>query len=123
MNVNISDLIERYPDDIKAHAKRVAYYARKYGTRYELVGLLHDIIEDTCTTLEELPVDVRDDVAILTRNPNDTYFDYIRNIKKYGSHRAFMVKLFDIYDHLNQKETLTKSLEKRYLKALEILKG
>lgn len=114
-------LINRYPKDIKAHAVRVADMCIKHGFDYMIVGLLHDIIEDTDATLEELPEDIRTDIATLTRRSNETYFEYIDRIKNNGSKRAITVKLCDINDHLNQKDTLKDSLKKRYLKAQEIL--
>lgn len=114
-------VVNRYPKDIKAHAVRVADMCVKYGFDYMTVGLLHDIIEDTDTTLDELPEDIRIDIATLTRRSDETYFEYINRIKNYGSNRAITVKLYDIKDHLQQKDTLSKSLENRYLKARDIL--
>lgn len=114
-------LIDRYPKNIKAHAVRVADMCIKHGFDYMMVGLLHDIIEDTDTTLDELPENIRVDISTLTRRSDETYFEYINRIKNYGSNRAIIVKLYDIKDHLEQKDTLTKSLEKRYLKACDIL--
>ena len=52
--MNYINLIERYPTDVKNHAMRVSALASGYGRDYELVGLLHDIIEDTDTTVEEI---------------------------------------------------------------------
>lgn len=114
-------LVNRYPKDIKAHAVRVADMCIKHGFDYMMVGLLHDIIEDTDTTLDELPEDIRIDISTLTRRSDETYFKYINRIKNYGSNRAITVKLYDIKDHLQQKDTLSKSLENRYLKARDIL--
>lgn len=114
-------LVNRYPKDIKAHAVRVADMCIKHGFDYMMVGLLHDIIEDTDTSLDELPEDIRVDISTLTRRSNETYFEYINRIKNYGSNRAITVKLYDIKDHLQQKDTLSKSLENRYLKARDIL--
>ena len=114
-------VVNRYPKDIKAHAVRVADMCIKYGFDYMTVGLLHDIIKDTDTTLDELPEDIRIDIATLTRRSDETYFEYINRIKNYGSNRAIIVKLYDIKDHLQQKDTLSKSLENRYLKARDIL--
>ena len=113
-------LVNRYPKDIKAHAVRVADMCIKHGFDYMMVGLLHDIIEDTDTTLDELPEDIKIDISTLTRRSDETYFDYINRVKN-GSERAIIVKLYDIKDHLEQKSTLSKSLEKRYLKARDIL--
>lgn len=114
-------LVNRYPKDIKAHAVRVADMCIKHGFDYMMVGLLHDIIEDTDTTLDELPEDIRVDISTLTRRSDEIYFEYINRIKNYGSNRAITVKLYDIKDHLQQKDTLSKSLENRYLKARDIL--
>lgn len=114
-------LVNRYPKDIKAHAVRVADMCIKHGFDYMMVGLLHDIIEDTDTTLDELPEDIRVDISTLTRRSDETYFEYINRIKNYGSNRAITVKLYDIKDHLQQKDTLSKSLENRYLKARDVL--
>ena len=114
------DLVSRYPSDIREHVERVSRYAGLHGNDYALVGLLHDIIEDTDTTLDELPEDIREDIDTLTRRDNETYFDYINRVKK-GSRRAIIVKRADIYDHLKQTETLKPSLKERYEKAMEIL--
>lgn len=113
-------LVNRYPKDIKAHAVRVADMCIKHGFDYMMVGLLHDIIEDTDTTLDELPEDIRVDISTLTRRSDETYFEYIDRVRN-GSERAIIVKLYDIKDHLEQKATLSKSLKKRYLKARDVL--
>jgi (p)ppGpp synthase/HD superfamily hydrolase len=114
------NLIERYPPDIKEHVTRVAISAITYGNDYETVALLHDILEDTETTEDELPEEYREDIITLTRKDTETYFDYIERVSR-GSKRAITIKLLDIEDHLNNKETLKTSLEKRYLKAKNIL--
>ena len=115
-----SDLVERYPVEIKAHAIRVSAKCSKYGFDYVVVGLLHDIIEDTYTELGEIPEEFRDDVATLTRRVGEPYFEYINRVKN-GSNRAIIVKLYDIEDHLEQRDTLSESLRKRYIKAHNIL--
>ena len=117
----VRELFDRYPtEDLKNHALRVATYASYHGKIYYLIGLLHDIIEDTDTTLDELPEDIRTDISTLTRRSDETYFEYIDRVRN-GSERAIIVKLYDIKDHLQQKDTLSKSLENRYLKARDIL--
>ena len=114
------EITERYPPEIFNHAKRVANLASKYGKDYELLGLLHDILEDTTTKADELPEEIREDCITLTRNNAETYFEYINRVKN-GSKRAMIIKLCDIEDHLNNEDTLKPSLKKRYLKAKEIL--
>ena len=113
-------VIERYPKDVLEHALRVSKLASKYGKDYETLGLLHDILEDTNTDIEEIPEELRNDLVTLTRFYGETYFEYIERVKA-GSKRAITVKLCDIQDHLDNKETLKPSLEKRYLKAKELL--
>ena len=113
-------MIERYPKDVLEHAKRVAKLTSEYGKDYETLGLLHDILEDTNTDIEEIPEELQNDLITLTHFADETYFEYIERIKRAGK-RAITIKLCDIQDHLDNKETLKSSLEKRYLKAKELL--
>lgn len=127
--MNLNDIVERYPIDIMEHAERVMNLVRPFGKNYMMVALLHDIIEDTYTTIGELALvessnidfTIIDDIIALTRKPNQTYFEYIDYIVTRGNKRAKIIKYYDILDHLNNKETLKPSLEKRYLKAKELL--
>lgn len=68
------------------------------------VALLHDVVEDTKMTLEDLekefPTEVTDAVALLTHDPATDYFDYIRNLK--SNPIARKVKLADI-EHNSDK--------------------
>lgn len=61
-------------------------------------ALLHDVLEDTEMTLEELqkdfPQEVTEIVSLLTREPKEDYFDYIRRIQ--GHSGATTVKLADL---------------------------
>lgn len=114
------DITDRYPKDILEHAKRVAKLASKYGKDYEMLGLLHDILEDTNTKAEEIPENIREDCITLTRKDTETYSEYIDRVNN-GSIRAIVVKLCDIEDHLNEKATLKPSLKPRYIRAKELL--
>ncbi|MBQ9156265.1 MAG: HD domain-containing protein [Eubacterium sp.] len=62
------------------------------------VALLHDVVEDTDKTLDELkeefPKEVTDAVALMTHDENTDYFDYVRGIK--GNPYATKVKLADL---------------------------
>ena len=122
--MNVNDIVERYPIDIMEHAERVMNLVRPFGKDYMMVALLHDILEDTEVTYEDLSkalsYDIVDDIFTLTRKSNQTYFEYIDKITK-STKRAKIVKYYDILDHLHNKTTLKPSLEKRYLKAKEIL--
>ena len=58
-------------------------------------ALLHDVVEDTEVTLEllqqEFPKEVTSLVALLTHDPKEDYFDYIRRIR--DNDRAKLIKL------------------------------
>lgn len=122
--MTINDIIERYPIDVMEHAERVMNLVRPFGKDYMMVALLHDILEDTEVTYEDLSktltYDIVNDIFKLTRKSDETYFEYIDKITK-SSKRVITVKYYDILDHLYNKATLKPSLEKRYLKAKELL--
>lgn len=50
------------------------------------VALLHDVVEDTQVTIEELekdfPREVTDALRLLTRKEGTDYYDYVRAIRK-----------------------------------------
>lgn len=94
------------------------------------VALLHDIVEDTDVTLEELaktfPKEVVDAIALMTHKDSEPYLDYVARIKENPIARA--VKLADLQHNFDQTRlenadaaTLERYREK-YSKALEILK-
>lgn len=122
--MKVNDIVERYPIDVMEHAERIMNLVRPFGKDYMMVALLHDILEDTEVTYEDLSkalsYDIVDDIFTLTRKSNQTYFEYIDKITK-STKRAKIVKYYDILDHLHNKATLKPSLEKRYLKAKELL--
>ena len=130
--MNVIDLYERLPQSIKEHSKRVAFLTEYYTAGLEdkitikcfVVGLLHDLLEDTEFTAKDIDdKNVRETVVILTRKANETYFEYIQRIIDSDNKYAYFVKLADISDHLLQIETLTSSLKDRYEKALRMLRG
>ena len=92
-------------------------------------ALLHDVVEDTDMTLEELeklfPPAVTEGVRLMTHDDSTDYFDYVRRIK--GT-VAEPVKRADIAHNsdLSRMDTVTEKdllrIEK-YKKALRILDG
>lgn len=99
-------------------------------------ALLHDVVEDTNVTLDELrkefPEEVVAVVALLTHDDsaeyhNGNYFDYIRAIKEHPVARK--VKLADIAHNSDQTRCVGSGLaetqlaywRQKYQKALEIL--
>lgn len=115
--------LEYYPKKKMAHALRVAEYAYKAAkditviSPYDayLVGLAHDLIEDTDCPQEILGTDLFSAVVILTKNDKDDYNKYIYSILDSGDKLAILVKKADMKDHFMQTETLTEKLRDKYL--------
>lgn len=69
----------------------------------KMIALLHDTLEDTDTTYEELKehfgVVVAQAVLVLTHEKDEPYMDYIKRVKTNSD--AIAVKVADISDNLN----------------------
>lgn len=95
------------------------------------VALLHDTVEDTEVTLEELkavfPPEVTDAIALLTHSHDVDYFDYVRAIK--DNPIARKVKLADLAHNSDQTRCVGSDLtaerkarwKAKYEKATKIL--
>jgi len=95
------------------------------------VALLHDTVEDTEVTLEQLckifPKEVTDAVSLLTHTEDTDYFDYVRAIKK--NPIAKKVKLADLEHNSDQSRCVDSDLtperlaywKDKYTKAKQIL--
>lgn len=105
------------------------HLAEQMDTEVEcIVALLHDVIEDTNTKIEELeanfPNEVIEAIKLLTHDKNVDYMDYIKEIKK--NPIAKKVKIEDL-KHNSDESRLDKITMKdiirreKYKKALEIL--
>lgn len=93
------------------------------------VALLHDVLEDSKYTYEDLiadgiPKEVADIVLLLTKSDDKTYMEYIENLK--DSRVACIVKRADLLHNMdptrrqpNDIEEKYISRQKRYAKALE----
>lgn len=95
------------------------------------VALLHDVVEDTEFTLEDLkaefPAVVTDAVALLTYDGESDYFEYVRNLRQ--NYFARRVKIADLTH--NSDETRVDGIEiseeklrywrRKYAKARAIL--
>lgn len=86
------------------------------------VALLHDTVEDTDVTLEELktlfPPEVTDAVALMTHDDDTDYFNYVRAIKE--NPIAKKVKLADLAHNSDQSRCIGSNLtEERKAKWLE----
>ena len=95
-----------------------------------IVALLHDVLESDrsqitaeCIELLGVSKEVVEAIHIITRNPEDSYFDYIEKIK--NNRLARKVKLADIRHNLQverlRSKEFSQGLVERYQKAIEIL--
>ena len=97
------------------------------------VALLHDVVEDTSVTMDELeqefPKKVTDALKLLTHDKDTDYFDYVRAIKPNPVARA--VKLADLAHNTDEtrlvgcKDVSEEQLarwRRKYRRAHEILK-
>ncbi len=95
-----------------------------------VVALLHDVVEDTSVTFEDLkkngfPEEVIQALQVLTRSPETDYMDYITGIK--DNDVAVTVKLEDLKHNsdLSRYSNITNAdieRNKKYLDALDYLK-
>jgi len=111
-----------------AHLLRVAARVADDETAM-IVALLHDIIEDTKTTRDDLlrlsfSLEVVDAVCLLTKDPALTYRANIEAIKTNAL--ATRVKIADLEDNLDPSRFLPTEFEwmrERYKSALEFLRA
>jgi len=104
------------------HPERVA--AMVYADAQKAAAWLHDTIEDTSTTIEDLrnfgiTEEVVDIVKAVTRRDGETYFDFIWRIK--GVLPAIDVKVADLLD--NASTLREGSLKDKYRLAYCLLTG
>lgn len=90
---------------------------------FQVVAVLHDVVEDTPVTLEQLeelgyPKKVIKAIDALTRREEETYMDFIARACE--NDIARLVKLADIQDNL-EPETYP-SMAQRYRKAIAYIK-
>jgi (p)ppGpp synthase/HD superfamily hydrolase len=95
-----------------------------------IVAVLHDVVEDTIATLDEVRFRFGDEVAdavdALTRRKNESYFAFIRRVKL--NRDAKHVKFHDIKHNMDLSRIDNPTQKdynrvKKYEKALDILLG
>lgn len=107
------------------------HLAEQMNTETEcIVALLHDVVEDTDVTFEQLkqdfPEEVIEALKLLTHDKNTDYMEYVKKLKT--NPIAKKVKIADIKhnaDETRLEKITVKDIARRnkYKKALEILEG
>ena len=116
----------------KPYVTHPIYVASKMKTNEEIiVALLHDVIEDTKLTIEDLIEEgfceeTIKAVEAITRKPEEEYFQYIKRVKE--NPLARKIKIEDLKHNMDLKRIenpTEKDLARvdKYSKALEILRG
>ena len=95
----------------------------------KIVGLLHDVVEDTAVTLDDLRLffdeNIIEAINLLTHKEDDSYMDYLAKIKENKLAKA--VKLADLRHNMdmsrfeNPTDKDYERLEKKYKPAYEFL--
>ena len=134
---------KHYDAETFAHAMRVACISTTLSNKEDkgelfVSALCHDLIEDTEVTLDDLrekllssPFDCDNDYTcclsaierVTRQKETETYQEYIKRIKKDCCYDAKIIKIADLKDHLEQKDSLKESLKDRYVDALCELLG
>lgn len=113
------------------HPIRVAFGIAHMGPEYELVGLFHDLVEDTACSLDDIRKmwgkTVADGVAAITLHENEDYFEeYLPRVMQNPHARA--AKEADARDNLGRLNQISDAnkratMEGKYRKVLDLLSG
>lgn len=128
--IKIFNLSTKYYSKKKLrHAIRVAKYAairaeeiHLNSIRAYIIGLAHDLLEDTECPEEELIAAIEEtnynSVVLLTKSNDQEYEDYIHKIVESKDSYAFIVKQADMKDHMTLSNNLTEKLLNKYASVL-----
>jgi HD domain len=103
------------------HLLDVSRRAVRYGESARLAGLLHDVLEDTETTVDDLRrADVPDDVVhavqAVTRRPDESYDQFIDRVVRDGG-LALQVKHADLESNLGRLDGIGDEATRQRLRA------
>lgn len=117
----IAHLGQQYGDETYIHHPvRVANRLDESDEIGISVAYLHDVVEDTEYTLDDLRLSFRPEIVeavdAITRREGEKYFDYI--VRLSSNPIAKRVKIADLQENLSQGDL---SLSTRYYKALKML--
>lgn len=124
--------VDKVGEPYVLHPLRVMFSFQPYQAKKRMVAVLHDVIEDTDITAQDLleegydPEVVAAVVALSKTNPDMTYLEFIEN-KVCQNPLAVDVKIADINDNTSMERLLRldkdtqERLLAKYEKALRIL--
>ena len=109
---------DRYGEPYILHPLRVM--TRVHTEEQKIVALLHDVIEDSAWTIEQLEqegfvVEILEAVQALTKQPGEDYMNYIRRTAV--TNLSLTVKMADLKDNMDL--TRCKQLKPADLKRME----
>jgi len=115
-------------DYFTAHVEEVVRIVREElggGIEAAVVAYLHDVVEDSDTTVADIAAQFGDAVAghvdaMSRRLGEETYTEFIERVMAHGG-IAVTVKTADMIEHLNRAGNIPESLVTRYTKALATL--
>ena len=91
-----------------------------------IVGFLHDVVEDTSVSIEDLEKafdkDITDALRLLTHDKSEPYWTYVDRRKNSGNKLALAVKTNDL-KHNIIRGTIAGLDTSKHQKALRILEG
>ena len=94
---------------------------KNFSEEYQIVGLFHDLLEDTNTSYDEIlsltNKKIADAVMLLTKKSGYNMVEYIANIKQ--NEIARMVKLADRIHNLSETHLTSEEFKNRYIKETE----
>jgi len=90
------------------HLERVSDNVPRYYEEAKIAALLHDTLEDTNTTYEELVAEFGEVIANIVKNvtrpKHESYFDFINRIVDTKDKNSIIVKLEDLRDNMSDSE-------------------
>lgn len=109
------------------HPLRVMLALQKQGAgvALQIAGVLHDVVEDTDATLEEVEEvfgpKVAELVDAVSRRKGETYRQFVERVAQHSA-AARLLKRADILDNLSRPTPIEmQGIERRYRSALAIL--
>ena len=111
------------------HPLRVMLAVRHLGIEHACCGVLHDVVEDTAETLDELrqkfPATIVEAVDAISKRPGETHRRYLERCA--ANAIALECKIADIRDNNTRLDFLSesgrKALAEKYARSLEFLEA